>query len=302
MERDLGAGPTRRWWRELGFLVVAYAVYRQARIALTGSRASALAHAKQVVGVERSLGLFVEGRVHRALLHHPGVLGACNFYYGAVHFVGPAVALLVLFRRHPERYARWRNVFGWLLALGLFSFALYPLLPPRLLPSSFHIGGAIPPLPAVGGVGWSADNPYAAMPSLHIGWATWCAMALWPLARRPLARLGLAAYPFVTLFVVVGTGNHYLLDAFGAWLALAAALGLEELRSRLAANRDGLGRSVVGPRRRGVPGFRGGVARAQRDQGVRGRSWRTPSMMRSTRSLKNETRPAMRGHSTTGSA
>lgn len=230
----------RAWPWELLLLVVAYEAYRSTRILVTGREGVALAHARQVVGLERHLGIFVEGRVHQAALRHPAVLHACDLYYGTIHFVVPAVALLVLYRRHPTRYERWRNVFGWLLALGLVGFAAYPLLPPHLLPP------AAPAVPAASNpFAWNAENPYAAMPSLHIAWAVWSALALMPVVRSRLLRGALAVYPVVTLAVVVATANHYLLDAAGGLLALSGAWGLEALRCR-RATRAASGDGVVG--------------------------------------------------------
>ena len=209
-------------------------MYRLLRIGVTGSEASALGHAQQVIRIERALGLFHEGGVYRAVARHPSLARLLDFYYGNIHFVVPAVVLLVLFLRRRDRYERWRNIFGWMLGIGLVVFALYAVMPGHLLPQSLHFGNPVePPLPKVSPFSWNADNPYAAMPSLHVGWATWCTLALWPAVRNPVARVALVAYPFVTVFVVVATANHYVLDAVGGWVTLAGAYGLEELRLRV---------------------------------------------------------------------
>lgn len=68
----------------------------------------------------------------------------------------------------------------------------------------------------------SISNQYAAMPSLHIGWSSWCVFALFPLARRWRWRLALMLYPAATLFCIVVTGNHYWIDGVGGLLVLAA--------------------------------------------------------------------------------
>ena len=64
------------------------------------------------------------------------------------------------------------------------------------------------------------SNQYAAMPSLHIGWSTWCALAMWQLTRKRWARVLIVLYPVVTLFCIVVTANHYWIDAVGGLLAL----------------------------------------------------------------------------------
>jgi len=66
-------------------------------------------------------------------------------------------------------------------------------------------------------------NLYAAMPSLHVAWATWCAVAVITATRsrwRHLAWL----YPSVTLLVVLASANHFLLDAAGGLAVLGLGL------------------------------------------------------------------------------
>ena len=74
-------------------------------------------------------------------------------------------------------------------------------------------------------------NLFAAMPSLHVGWSTWCAFALWPLARRLWVKVLLALYPLTILFCIVVTANHWILDAVGGWIVLAAGYALAGLPS-----------------------------------------------------------------------
>ncbi len=97
----------------------------------------------------------------------------------------------------------------------------------------------------------AASNQFAAMPSLHVGWALWCTLSVWTLTRHRLARL-LAGYPVLTALVVLGTANHYLLDVAGGALALLLALAATTvLRRRSAAGaRDTsrwLPRGAAGP-------------------------------------------------------
>ena len=65
------------------------------------------------------------------------------------------------------------------------------------------------------------SNQYAAMPSLHFGWSSWCALVLVSTVKQPVLRALAAAYPFLTLFAIVVTGNHWWLDAAGGALILA---------------------------------------------------------------------------------
>jgi membrane-associated phospholipid phosphatase len=53
------------------------------------------------------------------------------------------------------------------------------------------------------------------MPSLHIGWSTWCVFALWPITKKRWQRIALFLYPMLTLFCIIVTGNHFWLDGLG---------------------------------------------------------------------------------------
>jgi hypothetical protein len=73
-------------------------------------------------------------------------------------------------------------------------------------------------------------NFYAAVPSMHVCFAI---MVAWPMSRlaasRP-AKVAWRLYPLLITFVVVATGNHYLMDAFlGAITAAAAAFTADRL-------------------------------------------------------------------------
>ena len=212
--------------------VVAYEVYRLSRIWVTGTETAARRHAIQIVRAERVLHLYVERSAQRALTGRGGILSFWNVYYGTIHFVVPVAVLVWLWRRAPARYRQWRTIFGLMLAIAIGGFAFYPLLPPRLLPAHYgfvdtaaRYGG----LGSLGGPDKNPGNPYAAMPSLHIGWSTWCALALIPVLRRRWSRLLIAAYPVATLIAIVVTGNHYVLDAVGGVVVLGLAWWIEAL-------------------------------------------------------------------------
>ena len=63
------------------------------------------------------------------------------------------------------------------------------------------------------------SNQYAAMPSVHICWSTWCALVLVPRVKH-MGEGARGLYPFFTLMVIVITANHYVLDAVGGLVVL----------------------------------------------------------------------------------
>jgi membrane-associated phospholipid phosphatase len=154
----------------------------------------------------------------------------------------------MMYRTAPVRYVRWRNTLFFMLAFGLIGFWLYPLTPPRLMPNSydfvdttaeyFNFGPQRPIDVGADGVptsvtGEAFGNLYAAMPSLHVGWSTWSALALLPFVRRRWLKVLVALYPFATIFAIVVTGNHWILDAVGGWVVLAAGYGAAILLERV---------------------------------------------------------------------
>jgi hypothetical protein len=249
-----GASETRergnlRAWKEILAVVGIYLVYSTVRnrFGSAGGPAGhangiAYGHALDVIQFERTIGLYVERTLQDWYLGLPahGLIQVWNVFYGTAHFVITAAALVWLFVRDPSRYPRMRNTLALTTLLALIGFAAFSLMPPRLIDKSPDDFG--PPAAAqVDHTGfvdtldefptfWSFDsgglrkisNQYAAMPSLHIGWATWSALVLFPLVRRRWARILVASYPFVTLFCIVVTANHFWLDAAAGLATLAA--------------------------------------------------------------------------------
>jgi hypothetical protein len=189
----------------------------------------ALANAGRVVSLERGLHVFRERDVQAWFLRAPGVVRALGSFYGTAHFVVTATVLVALYRARPAVYRRWRTALASTTVLALAGFALFPLAPPRLLPSPF---GFVDTLRDVGGL-WnfasgpvaSVSNQYAAMPSLHVAWALWSALAARDLVSRgSWLRSAAWAYPVLTVVAIVATGNHYLVDAAGGAVVLGAGL------------------------------------------------------------------------------
>ncbi|MDQ6909947.1 MAG: phosphatase PAP2 family protein [Actinomycetota bacterium] len=216
-----------RWWRELLLAMIFYGIYslvRNTQGSALVSRAVAEANAFRVITLERFFGIYQERWLQQLFVgDHPWMV-VWNFFYGTFHFVVTAAVLVFLFRRFPERYRVWRNALAVTTALALIGFAMYPLLPPRLLPSGY---GFIDSLKVFGSP-WSFDsgsmqvisNQYAAMPSLHFAWSLWSGLALLSVVRRPLAKALALLYPALTLMSIIITANHFLLDAMAGAAAL----------------------------------------------------------------------------------
>src|SRR3954451_22561277 len=234
------AAAGRRWWNWWPIqAAVCYGFYNGfefVRSQIEGSRTHAVANALQVIHAERVLRLFHEARVEHWILscapacsvattsaHERDAIRFWNVYYGLMHFVVPALVLIYLYSRDYERYRLWRNTAAFMLAISLIGFGLSPVPPPRLLPVHYgffdasYFGG-------IGVIGKAEAGPMtnrvAAMPSLHIGGSSWCAFAAVPVVRNRLVKALLILHPIVTLFTVVVTANHYILDGLGGLVCL----------------------------------------------------------------------------------
>ncbi|MGQ0520613.1 MAG: phosphatase PAP2 family protein [Actinomycetota bacterium] len=227
----------------MAYILAFYGVYsfiRNEGVAADSSR-EALRNAAEVIRIERRLGTYHEEAVQQAFLGWDGFIRFWNIFYGTAHFVVTVVALVYLFRRVSARYPLWRNTLAFTTGLALIGFAFYPLAPPRLLPPDH---GFVDTLKVFGGL-WSFDsgpvakvsNQYAAMPSLHFAWSSWCAFVLVPALRRRWAKGLMLTYPLLTLFAIVVTANHYWLDAAGGALILALGFGLAYVFTRALAER-----------------------------------------------------------------
>jgi hypothetical protein len=244
--------PRVHWWREIAYVLGFYAVYTFVRnqfgSASVGSE-HAFTNALRVIDVEKAVGLFHEAAIQGWFLGAPWLLRLFNIYYGSLHFVVTAAVLVWLGLRFPRDYPTWRNTLLIGTGLALIGFSLFPLMPPRLLcECTFGAGPAaaahglphfVDTLAVHGGL-WSfgdsgmeaVSNQYAAMPSLHVGWALWCALVLVPRVRHRWTRALAVLYPVLTLLTVIVTGNHYWLDAVGG----AVVIGVGWVAgSRLAA-------------------------------------------------------------------
>ncbi|WP_435208943.1 phosphatase PAP2 family protein [Micromonospora sp. bgisy143] len=209
----------RRAMRELLLVSTLFLLYKAARTVVAGRVSSALANGESVWRLERLLRLPDEAVVQHPVLAHTLLAHLANGYYAYVHFPATALTLIWLYLRHPERYLRTRRALAVLTLAALVVHVAVPLAPPRLTALTAMVDTGSRYGPAVYGPPDTdvISNQYAAMPSLHVGWALAVAVALVAVTRGRLRWLWLA-HPLVTLFVVVATGNHYWLDGVVAAL------------------------------------------------------------------------------------
>jgi hypothetical protein len=255
----------RAFFAELLLIVLLITVYQGVRHLAIGHFGEAARHAEWVWRLERALWLPNEATIQRWVLGWPDSARLANLYYVGVHFPGTTVALVWLFLRHRAIYLRTRTELVLLTSAGLVVHVLFPLAPPRLV----HDLGMVDTMLAVGPSAYSSPNTgfanqYAAMPSLHIGWAILVAVAVIR-ASSSRWRWLVVLHPALTTTVVVVTANHYWLDGIVAALLLGTAVLLVRWMSgsRSLGASDGRG---VGRGSRGVGGGRGVGGKVRADQ------------------------------------
>lgn len=184
-------------------------------------------NARRLISLERVFGLFHEQGFQHYFLHDRELIRLCDDYYGTIHFVAAIGMLVVLFFWFPHHYRLWRNTLAFITGLALIGFYFFPLMPPRLLPASYHF---VDTLKVYGGL-WNfssgavtdVSNQYAAMPSLHTAWSAWTALVLCTLIRPWWGKVLVWLYPAITVFCIVVTANHYFADAIAGLLLVGVS-------------------------------------------------------------------------------
>jgi hypothetical protein len=222
----------RRGVREIALIGFLYVFYCVTRTLAEDGLGPAQDRAGDLLHLERVLHLDWELSINNwFVVHNWAAIPAC-YWYAAAHYVVTLWVLVWLYRKGPVHYtpARWALVVSCLIALA--CYLLLPTAPPRMLNGytdilSLHAGdgwwGADASAPkGMGGL----TNELAAFPSLHAGWALWVALVVRRTTRNYWAR-GLAwLHALITAVVVVGTGNHWILDVAVGWALVIVAMWL----------------------------------------------------------------------------
>ncbi|MFI2436200.1 phosphatase PAP2 family protein [Streptomyces sp. NPDC018693] len=235
-EAESHATPRPPIVRELLLVAGLFLVYKLGRQLATGHTGEAFRNARDVWHAERWLRLPGEDWVQSLLLHGDTLVRLANTYYATVHFPATAAFLVWLYLRRPAHYVWARRVLAAVTAAALVLHLAMPLAPPRMLAATGLIDTGAVYGPSVYGPPESdqLSNQFAAMPSLHFGWALMVAIGLIVATRSRWRRLWLL-HPALTLLVIVGTANHYWVDAIAAAVLLGAALAVIRVPRRGAA-------------------------------------------------------------------
>jgi hypothetical protein len=218
--------PRIAYWFEALVVVWLMIVYDAVKNLAPVTRSLALAHARDILSFERSLHVNVELTLNHWLASHSLLGSVAADYYDLGHFLVTFGVLGVLLWKYHDRYRWLRTQLVLITLIAFVVFWCYPVAPPRMLTGegfvdivartralvSFHSGSLA-----------QDANQYAALPSLHVAWAMWSALAIWRMTSRRLVRLIAVAMPLLTALVVLSTGNHFVVDVAGGVATFALA-------------------------------------------------------------------------------
>ncbi len=185
---------------EVAIIGAGYLAYALVRLAVQAGRHAAFVHAAELWRAERWLHLDVEPSLNHLVAASPALAEATGYYYGLLHFIVTPLVLGWLYLGRRPAFPRLRSALVLATSAANIVFWTWPVAPPRysvpgmtdILVSHHVLGAADPHGPG------RLVNLYAAMPSLHVAWATWCAVAVITATRsrwRHLAWL----YPSATV-------------------------------------------------------------------------------------------------------
>jgi membrane-associated phospholipid phosphatase len=211
----------------------------------------AFGNARIIIEFEQFLGIDVEPAWQKAALPHTMAMTFFNQYYSRTHFVVPILVGGYVIATKKDKHYFYRGSFALGLCLAMFGYMFVPTMPPRLLrryANTYLMGTTgsnnngnnthyLKPPPSV--EGWlgmidslqeydstydqlhtAIGNPYAALPSMHAGWAIWSflsvrdATAFKPKHQRTMWQLLLALHFLIIMYSTIVTANHYILDLF----------------------------------------------------------------------------------------
>lgn len=221
--------------REVALIGLLYVGYTSTRMLAADDLGPAKARAHALLHIEQVFGLDWESAINQLFVNSDvlGIIG--SYWYATAHYIVTLAALIWLYRKGQQTYVPARRALVLASIIALVIYLLLPMAPPRMMPGYLDVldlhsaegwwgGDASAPK----GFGdWT--NELAAFPSLHAGWAVWVAIVVRRATTSPTLR-GLGWFhAFMTSFVIIGTGNHWVLDAAAGWLIVLFALWMVDI-------------------------------------------------------------------------
>ena len=198
--------------------------------------ATAFSNARDLIGIERALNIFVEPSIQAFTSGQQWLLDATSWMYINAQTSITLGALAWLYFVRNKSFYFVRNMFLVCFGVALIGYAVFPTAPPRFFPE-WGFFDAVSDFTGVSQDSVTINtlfNPYAAVPSMHVAFALMIGIPLARLTRWRAAKAFWATYPLLVCFVIVATANHFIADAVlgaaAAGIGYYAARGLARLR------------------------------------------------------------------------
>jgi membrane-associated phospholipid phosphatase len=239
--REFEARVLPRGWfdvvRQIGLFVGVYILYQLVRGLISYSNPyKPFGDAMKIINLEQTLHVFVEPSIQAWALGKHWLMDAADWAYLYSHYAITGSVLIFIYLRRNDAFYFVRNMFMIAMLIALVGYAVFPTAPPALMPE-WGFTDAISQFLGVphvdSGSASAFVNVYAAVPSMHVCFATMTGWSMVRLVQRRVWKIFWALYPLWITFVVVATGNHYFTDVFlGALTAGTAALLAKQLLAR----------------------------------------------------------------------
>lgn len=205
-------------------MIACYAAYDFSRALAQGREVTAMANGIFFMNLEKALHIWWEPWIQGRVSGLGPLMTLLVWTYQYAHLPIIIGAMVWLF---TQRRSSWRLFRNWFLAINFIAvlvFALLPTAPPRMIFTS-----GVADINFLHGIRMHIledgvlANPFAAMPSLHFGYALFIGLMLYTLAHGRWTRYLGFVYAFVVLIAIVATGNHFIIDAVAGALVVLAA-------------------------------------------------------------------------------
>jgi hypothetical protein len=208
--------------RQIALVLAAVGAYELVRLAIEPNWPAAMANARRIADLERTLALGFERQLQDAFLAIPDLVRALNLFYFVGHFVLTGIFFVWLYHRSRDGFRSFRDGFLVATTLAVLVHWQFPTAPPRLADV-----GLLDTLRTLSGIdigsqaSTALSNPVFAVPSLHAGYAAGVGAGLFAFGRRLVTRAVGIVYPALVVLTIIVTGNHFVLDAIAGVLVMA---------------------------------------------------------------------------------
>ena len=187
----------------------------------------AIERGHDVAALQSQFHVSFERPVQTLLIAIPLAIPIMNVIYIWGHVPFLAAELIWLRLKSDRWFAILRNALVLSALPSLVLYVVLPTAPPRLNPALRLVDTVAGPDHSNYGIQPAIfANHFAAIPSMHVGWALLAGLAAYMAIRAPRWRWLALAMPVAMAISVMSTANHYLLDwVIGCLIAVAAFAG-----------------------------------------------------------------------------